>query len=392
MTSIALIYDDRDLPIFGGPDTLPILYPTWWARKLTHEGQTWSWQTGRGRASERSRALTRESGTPLEEIVRRPASESTVRTYIEAMRVFLNWLVEESPDDVAAWHHSGLCEKNGILAKYITHLTNTRMSAASVQKDIAALNSYYLWLYSVDLASSAFRLELSGKQIRTLNAKKSASNTELQYVDEGTYQNMLLHLGERDQLVFECGYRLGCRTADLQGFYLQSKSPLNNRNKKPTPGLLDLFEEAKRNPKQMIFNFWLMNSKGAKSRYLYISRELLERMEKYYNGTRKKIVKECGNDEDCLFITDSINAKGQKIVESHGSNTFKICKRSAGMDDCGLTFHSLRHSFATDQYHSQFERHGNQKNALLHVAELLGHASTSTTEIYVHMCYKVYGK
>lgn len=75
-----------------------------------------------------------------------------------------------------------------------------------------------------------------------------------------------------------------------------------------------------------------------------------------------------------LFLSSKKNRisrrRVQKIIEE--------CICSAGLNNTGVTTHKLRHTAATLMYN-------NNGGDILAVKEILGHESTSTTEIYTHL-------
>ena len=59
-------------------------------------------------------------------------------------------------------------------------------------------------------------------------------------------------------------------------------------------------------------------------------------------------------------------------------NYFSVIKDTYNLDD-NITFHSLRHSFATN-----YLKHGGN---LLQLQYMLGHKNISTTTIYIHLAF-----
>jgi len=104
--------------------------------------------------------------------------------------------------------------------------------------------------------------------------------------------------------------------------------------------------------------------KGKKDRYTLLSERALEALREYY---KKYLPKHWlfpgGNPEQPISIA-TVRA------------AFKRAKRKAGITK-PATCHSLRHSFATHLLESGVDLH--------HIQLLLGHASTKTTTVYLHV-------
>lgn len=107
--------------------------------------------------------------------------------------------------------------------------------------------------------------------------------------------------------------------------------------------------------------------KGAKDRYTLLSQVALEQLRKYY-----KLYK----PETWLFTSSK---PGDHITERSVQRVFENCCRKAQINK-DATVHTLRHSFATHLLESGVD--------LRYIQELLGHASTKTTEIYTHVTQK----
>ncbi len=80
--------------------------------------------------------------------------------------------------------------------------------------------------------------------------------------------------------------------------------------------------------------------------------------------------------DDPLFISHSDRNEGQRLTTRTISRIVKNLLIKAKIDDPRLCAHSLRHFFATNSY-----QHGGQ---LYSISQAMGHASISTTQIYLH--------
>jgi site-specific recombinase XerD len=107
--------------------------------------------------------------------------------------------------------------------------------------------------------------------------------------------------------------------------------------------------------------------KGAKDRYTLLSQVALEQLRKYY-----KLYK----PETWLFEGSK---QGEHITERTVQKVFENCSNKAKINKT-VSVHTLRHSFATHLLESGVD--------LRYIQELLGHASTKTTEIYTHVTQK----
>lgn len=111
--------------------------------------------------------------------------------------------------------------------------------------------------------------------------------------------------------------------------------------------------------------------KGRKERIIYLNDNCIKAIEQYL-PYRKNY--EMAQNEKALFLSSRKNRisrrRVQKIIEE--------CIFAAGLKNTGVTTHKLRHTAATLMYN-------NNGGDILAVKEILGHESTSTTEIYTHL-------
>ena len=111
--------------------------------------------------------------------------------------------------------------------------------------------------------------------------------------------------------------------------------------------------------------------KGNKERMIYLNDACIDALEKYLEIRRNNLK---ASDEPALFISNQNKRISKRRVQQIVENTLV----SAGLDGKGITTHKLRHTAATLMY-----QYGDAD--ILSLKEILGHANTSTTEIYTHL-------
>lgn len=107
--------------------------------------------------------------------------------------------------------------------------------------------------------------------------------------------------------------------------------------------------------------------KGRKDRFTLLSDMALQAVQVY--------VSECGAGR---WLFPGMEP-GRHLTERSVQKVFEQACQAAGITK-GVTVHSLRHSFATHLLENGTD--------LRYIQELLGHASSKTTEIYTHVCQK----
>lgn len=111
----------------------------------------------------------------------------------------------------------------------------------------------------------------------------------------------------------------------------------------------------------------ICQGKGRKDRYSVLSRVALDELREYVKKYRPTKWLFPGEDEDRFLNERSVQRAFEKACDRAG-----IVKR--------VTVHTLRHSFATHLLEGGTD--------LRYIQELLGHASSKTTEIYTHVTQK----
>jgi integrase/recombinase XerD len=111
--------------------------------------------------------------------------------------------------------------------------------------------------------------------------------------------------------------------------------------------------------------------KGSKERLIPIHSKAIKAVKTYIDDARPQILST--PDETALFL----NRRGQRLTRQGFWLILKGHAERAGIE-AEITPHVLRHSIATHLLHSG-------KMNLRELQELLGHANSSTTQIYTHL-------
>lgn len=109
-----------------------------------------------------------------------------------------------------------------------------------------------------------------------------------------------------------------------------------------------------------------VQGKGQKFRIIPLNAEALETLSRYFGEYPK-------SSEERVFTSTRGVLKGS-LTPVSAQKMFRKYRKLAGIDDLGLTVHSLRHTFATRMLE-------NGRN-LVEVQALLGHENINTTAIY----------
>jgi integrase/recombinase XerC len=150
----------------------------------------------------------------------------------------------------------------------------------------------------------------------------------------------------RDKAILEVFYGGGLRLSELAG--------LNLGDVDLGPGVLRVW------------------GKGSKERLAFLGGPAQAALTAYLPQRRRFLARQGTGDETALFI----NSRGRRLSTRGVARVVAKWVRLAGLPP-GLTPHGLRHSFAT---------HMLEGNADLRaVQELLGHASISSTQRYLHL-------
>lgn len=229
--------------------------------------------------------------------------------------------------------------KNDI-RNFVSSLIRYGMSKSSAERKVAALKSFFGYLYKQNLVHnnpvSGIALPRQDKVLPKFLQEQEIS-TIFKKIDVKTPS------GIRDRAMIELFYSTGIRLSELSG--------LNEQD-------IDLHAGTVR-----------VHGKGAKQRIVPLGRQASQAVKNYIEK-KKELFKV--KDTQALFL----NLRGERI--SNRGIQLRVNKWLTMVSEKkGLSPHILRHSFAT---------HLLDRGADLQaVKELLGHSSLSTTQVYTHL-------
>jgi len=228
----------------------------------------------------------------------------------------------------------------GVIRSWIIHLTETGIEAASVNRKIACLRSYYKFLMRREVIEND-----PMTKIRVLKTKKRLPS----FVKETDMVNMLDHItfddtleGWRNKLMLELFYATGIRLSEL--IYLK-ESQVDRRN-----------------------NTIKVLGKRNKERVIPFASSIVNILDRYCE-IRNKEVEMKGHG--FLFVTD----KGERCYPMMVYRVVKQYLRDNTTSE-KQSPHVLRHTYATHLLNK-----GAEINA---VKDLLGHTSLAATQVYTH--------
>lgn len=297
-------------------------------------------------------------------------ADKSIRTYVYCLARFLKHLDNcRVNDGTPGLHSSSACSE-----KFVNHylnniLINELSSSDSLETHRSAITSYYNWLDYMEICP---RLNIKiYRKTRQLAANISTKQQYIQYVTRCKRTELLNTCKTlAEKLIIRMGFEVGLRTCELTGLRVDEKNDLRS--------LFNKLNNADFSHKEH-FRYWLeaRYAKGGSSRWIYFDRLLLIDMKRYFDTERQRLINQTGSKDTSFFLRTDNRFKGTGITESQGSNVFRRRKLQAGLNPL-LNFHDLRHTFATELYHSELEgldgrETRSESAALIVVAQRLGH-------------------
>lgn len=223
---------------------------------------------------------------------------------------------------------------------YMIHLSGKKMSAASINRHLSSIRSFYAFLQkSNHVDNSPFNLITGPKK------EKKLPN----YLQYDEFLDLIkacdeTNLGVRNRMILELLFASGVRVSELVNIKL-SDIDFKNREIK-------------------------ILGKGKKTRIVYFNKTCQEVMSKYVLNARQELLK--GKRSEYLLI----NHLGNNLTRRGIADILdKLIMKSSIKHK--ISPHTLRHTFATLLL--------NEGMDIREVQELLGHARLATTSIYTHV-------
>jgi integrase len=364
-----LILDD-----YGNVITLPLL----WTIHLSCTGCVFSW----------SKKGTFSNTQAKFQNSKHIADENTIDNYVGHVFHFLKYINELYKSKKTPSVHNTELVTTCFINYYLnSELPKKLQSISSLNAHQAAISAYFSFLYELEIKdivkSTIYR------KTRQLIAENDSRVKKINYVSKYERSYLLSACNsQRDRLIIRMGYEVGLRTEENLGLVLNDQKIKN----KTQNGLLTLFDELNKFPFKQTFEYVLSGkfTKRGKTRNIYFDRNLLIDLKRYYDTERLAIMQNSGLSNDTLFVRMDSGNEGASISKTHGSNTFAKLREQCPHINQTLSYHDLRHTFATELYHAELadpegRETRSESAALIVVSERLGHKSVSSTIRYIRL-------
>ncbi len=263
----------------------------------------------------------------------RNLSPYTVRNYTSDLSAFLRFLEQEGIT------LRDLTRQD--FRRYLAHLHEEGVAPGSISRKISAVRSFLQFLRREGYLDHDPLVQVRGpKRLRRLPPYLAPETVAslIEAASEGS------PLGLRDRALLELLYASGVRVSEAVGVDLDD---------------LDLSEQTVR-----------VRGKGGKERLTLLGRPAAEALLRYLRDGRPHLAK--GPHERALFL----NRDGSRLSVRSVQNIVRHYAQKAGIS-AHVWPHLLRHTFATHMLDGGAD--------LRVVQELLGHASPTNTQIYMHV-------
>lgn len=247
-------------------------------------------------------------------------SSSTIRTYLNELSTFFRLLAEVDAADMTVQR----------VKDYLTYCMITlQLTENTIHSRLNALKFFYEQV----LGREKFFINIPRPK-KHLQLPKVLGETELRRLFAAP-QNI------KHKAILFLGYSAGLRVSEVINLRLQ-----------------DIDRERKQ--------LFIHCSKGKKDRYVNLSILVLDVLEQYYKLCKIKPVN---------YLFEGTEA-GKPYTTRSAQQIFSDAKEKAGISKT-LSFHSLRHSFATHLLEKGVDA--------VYIKDILGHFNIKTTERYLHV-------
>lgn len=227
-----------------------------------------------------------------------------------------------------------------IVEEYSKYLYKKKLSKRSIARKYSSIRTFYNYLEKRNiLENNIFNLVENPKKEEKL--PRFINEYELDKMFEIPDNSPK---GQRDRLILEILYGTGVRVSELVNIKINDIDFNNNSIK--------------------------VRGKGNKDRYVFYGKYCKEAINNYIKNGRISLL----NGQTCDYLLLNRFGKNISVVSIRKILNEIINKCSL---DIKISPHVLRHTFATHLL--------NEGADIMHVKELLGHSSLSTTSIYTHV-------
>ncbi|MCP4354026.1 MAG: tyrosine-type recombinase/integrase [Proteobacteria bacterium] len=263
--------------------------------------------------------------------------DDTVKNYVACIVTFFNFIKERSVD------LSSVNEKH--LLNFMIYLKKTEIGFSRLNHYRSALQSFFAFIVKIKFISRS-----PATSMLTIKRKKSELNKPVK--NESVHAlldscNLASFKGLRDFVMISVFWALGIRNNELRTLKIGSFDPTFDRKNKI--GLL------------------LVDGKNNKERSLFVVDKLYDNMLIYLSHPEAQ-----KNKKSPMFCTKP----NQAISGSQVSRIIKDIGRKQKIKE-RITPHVLRHTFATDMYHSGVP--------IDDIRAMLGHSNVAETSLYIHV-------
>lgn len=378
----------NDLPVFKDESGKIIILPQLWLIHLSNTGLVTRYQResilGIGQSYN-----SFEYSNDVWRMKLEPIADQTINAYVHKVFQFLKYIEEESKTHNIknlSVHNTEL-----VTAKFLNHYFNNILprqikSVASLELNRSAIVAYFDFLSYMELIP---RIESTiYRKTRSKISFTDDRQIKIRYISREIRNRLLMSCESmRDRLILRFGFEVGLRTEECTGLRLTDTIAKGQRHS----GINDLINQMENQPDLRQFKYMLsgLYTKGGKSRYIYFDRDLLMSIKDYRDKERPLFINDSVKT-DSLFIRTDNGALGKPIAKHHASKIFRKVKIKTEGANPANSYHDLRHTFATELYHSeQIDERGyetrSENTALIKVQQRLGHSSLRSTLIYVHL-------
>ena len=237
-------------------------------------------------------------------------------------------------------------QKAGDLAKadasslnaYLLYLEKSKMSPATVSRNIASLHSFYQYLLRENRIDEDPSLGLKPPKVEKKTPEILTAEEAALLLNQ---PNLKTDKGLRDKAMLQLLYTTGIRVSELVNMKL-SDVDLEK-------GLITCTE-------------------NSRTRVIPLTDDTKKVLKKYLGSARARLLR--GNDSEYVFT----NCSGSQMSRQGFWKVLKGYASDAGINK-DITPHTMRHSFAAHMLQ--------QGEDLKNVQKMLGHADISTTQIYL---------